>query len=106
MSSERHFGKVKFYVDAHRTSKDTNKSSGYGFITRLSDNQDFFFHVSQITPTQACRPVAYSGEYIEFEVSNGVNGQQANRITGINGGTLMCEYRNMNRKSMMVTSDV
>jgi cold shock CspA family protein len=94
MSTERHSGKVKFYVDAHRNSKDTQKSSGYGFITRLSDSQDFFFHVSQIVPTQPCRPVVFSGEYIEFEVGDGVNGPQANKITGIGGGTLMCEYRN------------
>jgi cold shock CspA family protein len=98
--TERFFGKVKFYIDSRRSgNKESQKTSGYGFLIRLSDNQNFFFHISQIRPTQqSCRPVVYAGEYVEFEVAKGLNGDQANNITGLYGGTLMCESRNINKK--------
>ena len=77
----RYTGQVKFY----------NRDRGFGFVTRMEDNKDFFLHYQDIKPKGDCWNILFQGEYIEFTLRDGPNGQQAGDITGINGGSLLCE---------------
>ena len=78
---ERFTGQVKFF----------NREKGFGFITRLSDKHDFFVHHVNVIITSQCRKILFQGEYVEFEVTQGPNGEQADQVTGVQGGTLLCE---------------
>jgi hypothetical protein len=42
------------------------------------------------------------GEYVEFNIINGVNGLQAMNVTGINGGALMCDFVTLKRPQKTV----
>lgn len=81
MSTDRYNGQVKFF----------NRDRGFGFITRLSDNKDFFVHYLDIKPSTQCWNILYQNEYVEFSTRDGPNGEQAGDVTGINGGSLLCE---------------
>lgn len=86
---EKHQGQVKFY----------NRTNGYGFITRIKDNKDFFVHLSGISPSTDCIPVLFPGEYVEFELEDGIKGEQSVYVTGISGGKLMCEFEGRTRRT-------
>ena len=75
-----------------------NSRYGYGFITEINTENDYFAHQSQLEPSENCYKTLYQGEYVECEVSKDDNtGKlQANHITGIGGGKLMCEHRTVN----------
>lgn len=77
-------GQVKWFSD----------SSGYGFIT-IADGEkkgcDIFVHHSGIKPANSNYKTLRKGEYVNFNVVKGLNGQQAVDVTGINGGPLMCD---------------
>jgi len=75
-----------------------NSRYGYGFITEINTENDYFAHQSQLEPSENCYKTLYQGEYVECEVSKDENtGKlQANQITGIGGGKLMCEHRTVN----------
>lgn len=80
-NNDRFTGQVKFF----------NRGRGFGFVTRLSDGKDFFVHYQDIQPKKECWNVLFQGEYIEFSIRNGPQGEQAGQVTGIQGGTLLCE---------------
>jgi CspA family cold shock protein len=67
---------------------------GYGFVTVQSGSdkgKDIFVHHSGIKPLNSNYKTLRKGEYINFNIINGENGLQAVNITGIGGGTLMCD---------------
>ena len=87
-NSNRHTCVVKWFNSRH----------GYGFITNLDNNDDYFAHQSQLQPKENCFKTLYPGEYVECEsdYNNETNKTQAINITGIRDGTLLCEHRNNN----------
>ena len=91
--TQRYIGQVKWF----------NNRAGYGFITMTDESgteKDVFAHFSTIKMDQGQYKFLVQGEYVEFELSNSANEShefQATNITGIKGGTLMCESRQQNR---------
>jgi cold shock CspA family protein len=75
-----------------------NNRYGYGFIVATGEHSsygDVFVHHSelQITDTNVYK-FLMQGEYVQFNIvktSNGKHEFQANGVTGVNGGKLMCE---------------
>jgi cold shock CspA family protein len=91
--SQRLIGQVKWF----------NNKTGFGFITvnegELS-GKDIFTHFSTIRVTNSQYKYLVQGEYVEFELEKATKGDyefQATSITGIKGGKLMCETRQLNR---------
>lgn len=90
-TTDRSFGQVKWF----------NNKAGYGFITMNdSDDEnagkDIFVHYSSIRVTNSQYKYLTQGEYVEFslEKSNSDKHElQANDVSGIKGGKLMCEVR-------------
>jgi len=71
-----------------------NDVYGYGFITIQSGaekGKDIFVHHTGIKPLNSQYKTLKKGEYVNFNVVNGDNGLQAVHVTGIGGGTLMCD---------------
>ena len=88
--SERFTGRVKWF----------NNKAGYGFITVTDGSKsgsDVFVHHSSIRVYSEQYKYLVQGEYIEFCLSDtggvGVHKYQAGDVSGINGGSLMCETR-------------
>ncbi len=80
--AERFNGQIKFF----------DKDRGFGFIVNLTDSKEYFVHFTAIKPTTQCWNVLYKGEYVEFSIVDGNKGQQASEVTGIGGGSLLCEH--------------
>ena len=85
-----HTGQVKWF----------NRWRGYGFIRILrsdeTDNtyvgKDVFVHQSHITPKISTYRTLEDNEYVEFGLSlDDKNTTQAVNVTGIMGGTLLCD---------------
>jgi cold shock CspA family protein len=103
MSSDKHIGQVKWF----------NNKAGYGFITTTSvsneDTQnDIFVHYSTVVAENAPYKYLVLGEYVEFQLAKSANTQheyQAVNVTGIQGGKLMCETRQMNRPRTTVENE-
>ena len=71
-----------------------NDKLGYGFVTVQSGQdkgKDIFVHHSGVKPLNSNYKTLKKGEYINFHIVNGDNGLQAVNVTGIGGGTLMCD---------------
>ena len=91
--SKRHVGQVKWF----------NNKAGFGFVTMRDVNGeqvDIFTHYSTVRVTDAQYKYLVQGEYVEFDMIESTNTKhafQAANITGINGGNLMCETRQLNR---------
>ena len=71
-----------------------NDKLGYGFITVQygeDKGKDIFVHHSGIKPLNSNYKTLKKGEYINFSIINGDNGLQAVNVTGICGGSLMCD---------------
>jgi cold shock protein len=82
------------YGSYHGQCKWFNDKLGYGFITIRSDEykgRDIFVHHSGIQPLNSDYKTLKKGEYISFNIKQGTNGLQAVSVTGIFGGTLMCD---------------
>jgi CspA family cold shock protein len=92
-SSDRIIGQVKWF----------NNKVGYGFITVKQNGQDsdIFVHHSNVTVSSEQYKYLIQGEYVEFAMKhteNSAHEYQAENVSGINGGKLMCETRNDNRQ--------
>lgn len=94
--SPRLTGKVKWF----------NNKAGYGFITihdGENKNSDIFVHFTAIRVTNSQYKYLVQGEYVEFDrvkSTTGPHEYKAADITGIKGGELMCETRNMSQQTM------
>lgn len=72
-----------------------NDKLGFGFITICEGpekGKDIFVHHSGIKPLNSNYRTLKKGEYINFNVIDGMNGLQAVDVTGIRGGPLMCDH--------------
>ncbi len=81
-----------------------NNKAGFGFLTVLAGdkkNEDVFVHHSGINVGDEQYKYLVQGEYVNFKLTSSENTEhpyQATSITGICGGPLMCETRNVQRK--------
>jgi len=88
-TTKREIGQVKWF----------NSKAGYGFITMKNNKDediDVFAHYSTVKVDNTQYKYLIQGEYVEFELADSTNTNhkfQANNITGIQGGKLMCETR-------------
>ena len=96
-NNSKNIGRVKWF----------NNKSGYGFITFMNNEEhkgsDIFVHHSAINSKQNLYKYLVQGEYVEFNVDKMTNKEheiQANNITGILGGMLMCETRFLNKENI------
>ena len=100
VAGDRSTGRVKWF----------NNKSGYGFVTVTSSEKegpDIFVHHSSIKVDKEQYRYLVQGEYVEFtlsEVSGKEHTWQAADVSGINGGSLMCETRLESRSSKDVSS--
>ena len=84
--TERYNGMVKWF---------SNKL-GYGFIKIVDNstrrNDDIFVHQTRVTPNVSEYRTLRKGEYVSLEILPDEKREwQANNVTGINGGPLMCD---------------
>ena len=92
-TTERFVGQVKWF----------NNKAGYGFITARSGentDKDVFVHYSTISGSDKQYTYLVQGEYVEFSIASSNEGKyeiQAVSVTGIKGGSLMCEARRVQR---------
>lgn len=94
--SQRLTGKVKWF----------NNKAGYGFITVHNEgenkNNDIFVHFTAIRVQNSQYKYLVQGEYVEFDLvksESGPHEYKAMNVTGINGGELMCETRNLSHQN-------
>ena len=79
-----------------------NNKAGYGFITVKDTDgspKDIFCHYTNLMVDDSQYKYLVQGEYVEFVLApleDGKHEVQATRITGINGGQLMCQTRKLN----------
>lgn len=72
-----------------------NDKLGYGFVTICEGDEkgkDIFVHHSGVKPLNSNYKTLRKGEYIQFNVVDGMNGLQAVDVRGIGGGPLMCDF--------------
>ena len=81
----KHTGQVKWW----------NDKLGFGFATICDEGpdrgRDVFVHHTGIRPMNSCYRTLRKGEYVSFNITQGLNGQQAIDVTGVCGGMLMCD---------------
>jgi len=90
-TTERALGQVKWF----------NNKAGYGFITTNDSTdenagKDIFVHYSSIRVTNSQYKYLTQGEYVEFSLEKSTSDKhelQANDVSGLKGGKLMCEVR-------------
>jgi CspA family cold shock protein len=89
MSIVRQTGRVKWF----------NNKAGFGFVTSCEGelkDKDVFVHYSSIQVPNDQYKYLVQGEYIDFELSKPEKGDHeyhAVNISGVKGGSLMCETR-------------
>lgn len=77
-----------------------NDMLGFGFVTVCEGpekGKDIFAHWSGIKPLNSNYRTLKKGEYLNFNIIQGMNGLQAVDVTGINGGPLMCDFVSVTR---------
>lgn len=80
----KYTGQVKWFSDR----------LGFGFATvcdGADKGRDIFVHHTGIRPVNSNYRTLRKGEYVNFNLSTGHNGPQAVDVTGIGGGSLMCD---------------
>ena len=100
---EKTTGQVKWF----------NNKSGFGFITAASGDkkgEDLFVHHSDLHVKEEQYRYLVAGEYVDFVVTD-MDGEgdkehkyKAVDVTGVMGGTLMCEVRRSNRDENSATN--
>jgi cold shock CspA family protein len=77
-----------------------NTKTGYGFITACGgeyDKKDIFVHYSSIKIADPQYLYLVQGEYVNFDLNKMESNKyefHAVNVHGINGGSIMCEFRN------------
>ena len=82
-----------------------NDKLGYGFVTICDGDdkgKDIFVHHSGINPLNSNYKTLRKGEYIQYDIIDGMNGLQAVNVRGIGGGPLMCDFVST-RKAPFIT---
>ena len=88
-NAERITGQVKWF----------NNKAGFGFITVCHGEhkgKDIFVHFSAVKVHNSQYKYLVQGEYVDFNISkpdNGLHEYHAVHVSGVKGGTLMCETR-------------
>lgn len=89
-----------------------NNKSGFGFITVLDGDhitKDIFVHYSAIKVSKDQFRYLVQGEYVEFELTKSTEGSkheyQADKISGIKGGNLMCESQSAFKPNFTKTAN-
>jgi CspA family cold shock protein len=93
--ANRKMGQVKWF----------NNKAGYGFITMTESGTDIFTHYSTVHVQDTQYKFLVQGEYVEFDLVDSTSENhkfQATNVTGMHGGKLMCETRQMNRTAATV----
>lgn len=91
-SVERLTGQVKWF----------NTKAGYGFITVCDGDhagKDIFVHFSSLSVVNSQYRYLVQGEYVEFSLLKSDSDKyeyHAVQVSGIKGGVIMCETRNVN----------
>lgn len=94
-TESRMLGKVKWF----------NNKAGYGFITAADGDlkdRDIFVHYSTINVSNPQYKYLVQGEYVEFDLVKSQNEKhefQATNVSGVKGGSIMCETRQLSRPS-------
>ena len=94
-SPSRITGRVKWF----------NNKVGFGFITACDGDlkdKDVFVHYSAISVQDDQYKYLVQGEYVDFELSDSAKGEHefhASKISGVKGGSLMCETRRLTLES-------
>lgn len=89
---QRITGRVKWF----------NNKAGFGFVTAVDGDlkdKDVFVHYSSIDVPDDHYKYLVQGEYVDFELSSSEKSEHefhAIQISGVKGGTLMCETRRQN----------
>ena len=93
IASPRVIGQVKWF----------NNKSGFGFITVCEGGEyagkDIFVHFTAVNVSDSQYRYLVQGEYVEFDVSKPERGEHefhATNVSGVKGGSLMCETRRLN----------
>jgi CspA family cold shock protein len=90
-SQTRITGRVKWF----------NNKAGFGFVTACEGDlkdKDVFVHYSSINVPDDQYKYLIQGEYVDFELNDSVKGDHefhAANISGVKGGSLMCETRKL-----------
>ena len=101
MSDTRNIGTVKWF----------NNKAGYGFVTVIGgdhNGKDVFAHFSAIKVANDQFRYLVQGEYVEFDLLNDASGKHefvVGNISGIKGGSLMCEVQNAQKNAQKNGSD-
>ncbi len=107
INSTSYVGQVKWF----------NNRLGYGFITIISEcerrNEDIFVHQQHITPQTSDYRSLQQGEYVSFllgkadtEGESSKHSTQAVSVTGVFGGTLMCDQIPRRNNAPSTTTEV
>jgi cold shock CspA family protein len=88
-----------------------NNKTGYGFVTIVGNSEhagkDIFTHYSAVRVSNSQYKYLTQGEYVEccvIKTDNAKHDYQSADITGICGGSLMCEVRSNNMATKQSTS--
>lgn len=80
-----------------------NNRYGYGFIVATGQHStygDVFVHHSELQLSDSnIYKFLMPGEYVQFNITKTLNGKhefQATKVTGVNGGKLLCENQPLN----------
>jgi len=83
-----------------------NDEKAYGFLRSINPpGPDVFVHIRDIQAQYSHNPTLYTGEYVEFGTApngmsnDGIQRLKATHVTGIEGGTLMCDHGNITFRS-------
>jgi len=76
-------GRVKFFKGER----------GWGYISCLGSNEDYFVHQSNIKPAINRYRYLTKGEYVSFDTAKDESKEimQAVNVTGVQGGPLLCD---------------
>ena len=89
-----------------------NTKAGYGFITVCEgdhNGKDIFVHYTSIHVDNSQYKYLVQGEYVDFSLikpENSDHEYHAVEVSGIKGGNLMCETRQLNTRNYINTSRV
>ncbi|MBC83231.1 MAG: hypothetical protein CL454_00040 [Acidimicrobiaceae bacterium] len=83
-----------------------NDEKAYGFLRSIDPpGPDVFVHIRDIQAKHTHNPTLYTGEYVEFgtapngHTADGTERLKATNVTGIGGGTLMCDHGSITFRS-------